>query len=77
MKACAVKKRTKIAVTAFLLLGSWLAFGPIGLACAEEKISLSSAVKDRLIALKPLAGPRLDRTAFREKPVLVSFFASW
>jgi hypothetical protein len=42
-----------------------------------QKIHLSDSVKAALIAGKPLQGSGVDQNTFANKPVLVTFFASW
>lgn len=59
---------------ASILLLMLLASGSV---LAEGRLQLTFEIKERLIALEKLAGPSLDRTAFTDKPVLISFFASW
>lgn len=43
----------------------------------ENKITLTDAVKARLISAKPLRGNGVNNTAFDGRPILVTFFASW
>ena len=72
-----MKSRVNIVAVVFLVLGSWLSYSVTEPVCAADRIVLTSEIKDRLIALKKISGPPLDWTAFKDKPVLVSFFASW
>ena len=43
----------------------------------ENKITLTDAVKARLISAKSLRGNGVNNTSFDGKPLLVTFFASW
>ena len=49
-------------------------FGPVK---AQGPLTLSADIQQRLIALKPLRGPGIDREVFNGKPILVTYFASW
>ena len=44
---------------------------------AQNKITLTQEIKQRLIDAPPLKGDGVTREAFNGKPVLVTFFASW
>ncbi len=44
---------------------------------AQNKITLTPEIKQRLIDAPPLRGDGVTREAFNGKPVLVTFFASW
>ena len=44
---------------------------------AQNKITLTDDIKQRLIDAPPLKGDGVTREAFNGKPVLVTFFASW
>lgn len=44
---------------------------------AQNKITLTDGIKQRLIDAPPLKGDGVTREAFNGKPVLVTFFASW
>lgn len=44
---------------------------------AQNKITLTDEIKQRLIDAPPLKGDGVTREAFNGKPVLVTFFASW
>ena len=44
---------------------------------AQNKITLTPEIKQRLIDAPPLKGDGVTREAFNGKPVLVTFFASW
>lgn len=63
----------------FSLLGLILAaFVLAGVpAQAQNKITLTPEIKQRLIDAPPLRGDGVTREAFNGKPVLVTFFASW
>lgn len=63
----------------FFLLGLILAaFVLAGVpAQAQNKITLTQEIKQRLIDAPPLKGDGVTREAFNGKPVLVTFFASW
>ena len=63
----------------FSLLGLILAaFVLAGVpAQAQNKITLTQEIKQRLIDAPPLKGAGVTREAFNGKPVLVTFFASW
>ncbi len=63
----------------FSLLGLILAaFVLAGVpAQAQNKITLTPEIKQRLIDAPPLKGDGVTREAFNGKPVLVTFFASW
>ena len=43
----------------------------------QSPLTLSAEIQQRLIALKPLRGPGIDREVFNGKPLLVVYFASW
>lgn len=53
------------------------AIGPTASVKAENKITLTNEVKQRLMELKPMRGAGVNNTAFDGRPVLVTFFASW
>ena len=63
----------------FSLLGLFLvAFMLAGVpAQAQNKITLTQEIKQRLIDAPPLRGDGVTREAFNGKPILVTFFASW
>ncbi len=44
---------------------------------AQNKITLTDEIKQRLIDAPPLRGDGVTRETFNGKPVLVTFFASW
>ena len=53
------------------------AIGPTASVQAQNKITLTPEVKERLISAKPMRGDGVNNTAFDGRPVLVTFFASW
>ena len=63
----------------FSLLGLFLAALVLAgvPAQAQNKISLTQEIKQRLIDAPPLKGDGVTREAFNGKPILVTFFASW
>ena len=62
----------------FIVLAiSVAAVGYFGSAKAETKITLTDAVKQRLVQLPPLRGNGVNANSFDGRPILGTFFASW
>lgn len=66
-------------INRFFLLGLILAAVVLAgvPAQAQNKITLTQEIKQRLIDAPPLKGDGVTRETFNGKPVLVTFFASW
>ena len=60
-----------------LILAAFVLASAPASAQAQNKITLTQEIKQRLIDAPPLKGDGVTREAFNGKPVLVTFFASW
>jgi|SaaInlV_150m_DNA_6_1039752.scaffolds.fasta_scaffold74982_1 hypothetical protein len=60
----------------FVAFGIFVFVAPLR-ADSGQKIHLSDSVKAALMAGKPLQGSGVNQNTFANKPVLVTFFASW
>ncbi len=60
-----------------LILAAFVLASAPASAQAQNKITLTPEIKQRLIDAPPLKGDGVTRETFNGKPVLVTFFASW
>ncbi|MBT8004437.1 MAG: hypothetical protein HN578_16110 [Rhodospirillales bacterium] len=60
----------------YVAFGIFVFVSPVR-ADSGQKIHLNESVKAALMAGKPLQGSGVNQNTFANKPVLVTFFASW